>query len=165
MKLQRPQISENDSFLSKIIKYIPAEVIAVYTAIVGVLKQGLDSNLPKKESVETYCIVLIIILCITPIWTFFAVLDNPNESESQSKIKRAIFHSFIATISLVIWIYAIGDILFKSMLCGCYSPEKIDCFDTVAKYDSRLGSIVLILFTGLLVPLLERLVFGKPNRA
>ena len=62
MKLQRPQITEDDNFLSKIIKYIPAEVIAVYTAIVGVLKQNLDSNLPEKSDVNTYFIVLLIIV-------------------------------------------------------------------------------------------------------
>lgn len=154
---------EDDNFLSKIIKYIPAEVIAVYTAIVGVLKQNLDSNLPERSAVNTYFIVLLIIVCLTPIWTYYAVIDNPNIKEPPSKKKRAIFHSIIATISFIIWVYAIGDILFKSWLCKCYSPETIGCFDKSGNYDSILGSIVLILYTGLLVPLLERIVLGKPS--
>lgn len=163
MKLQRPQITEDDNFLSKIIKYIPAEVIAVYTAIVGVLKQNLDSNLPEKSDVNTYFIVLLIIVLLTPIWTYFAVIDNPNTKEPPSKAKRAIFHAIIATISFIIWVYAIGDILFKSWLCKCYSPDTISCFDKSGLYNSVLGSIVLILYTGLLVPLLERIFLGKPT--
>lgn len=163
MKLKRPHISQDDNFLSKIIKYIPAEVIAVYTAIVGVLKQNLDSNLPDKNAVDTYFIVVLIIVCLTPIWTYFAVIDNPNTKEPPSKNKRAIFHAIIAMLSFIIWVYAIGDVLFKSWLCKCYSPETVACFDESGNYDSILGSIFLILYTGLVVPLLERIFLGKPN--
>jgi len=161
MKITRPQIKDDDSFLSKIIKYVPAEIIAVYTAIVGVLKQDLNSALPTESAVDTYFWVLCAIIFLTPIWTYFAVIDNPNTKEPPSKNKRAIFHAIIATLSFIIWVYAIGDTLFKSWLTQCYSDVPLNC-DT-GKYNSVLGSIVLILYTGLLVPLLERIFIGKPN--
>nr|WP_199003113.1 hypothetical protein [Flavobacterium sp. ASV13] len=162
MKIMRPQIKDDDNFLSKIIKYIPAEVIAVYTAIIGILKQDLNSKLPTESAVNTYFWVLCVIIFLTPVWTYIAVIDNPDTKEPPSKTKRAIFHAIIATISFIIWVYAIGDPLFKSWLTNCYSDIKLNC--TPDKYNSVLGSIILILYTGLIVPLLERIILGKPNQ-
>lgn len=164
MPLLRPAVAQDDDFLSKIVKYIPAEIIAVYTAIIGALKKDLNSSLPPEKDVKTYFIVFLIILVITPIWTYFAVIDNPKVTEPPSKMKRAIFHAAVALIAFVIWVYAIGDILFKSWLCGCYAKntDGLKCFDLSGKYNSVLGAVVLILFTGLAVPILERIILGKP---
>ena len=163
MATLRPAVNDNDNFLSKIIKYIPAEILAIYTAIIGVLKAPSNDKLPLEANVHTYFIILIIITALTPVWTYLAVWDNPNIIEPPSKRKRALFHAIIATISFLIWVYAIGDIMFKSWLCKCYDPSSLDCFTSKGHdmYNSILGSVVLILFSGLAVPLLERIVLGN----
>ncbi|WPU92836.1 hypothetical protein SNE25_26280 [Mucilaginibacter sabulilitoris] len=98
-------------------------------------------------------------MVLTPVWTYFAVIDSPT-TPPDKKQKRAIFHAVIALISLVIWVYAIGDILFKSWLCGCYAPANSGCYDLSGRYSSVLGSVILILYTGLVVPLTERIFLG-----
>lgn len=163
--LLRPAIKDDDNWLSKIIKYIPAEILAVYTAVIGVLKSTSNDKLPSGSNVSTYFVIFVIIIVLTPIWTYLAVWDNPNVKEPPSKRKRAIFHAAIATVAFLIWVYAIGDILFKSWLCDCHDPQTMDCFKTAGhdRYNSVIGSLALILFTGLVVPLLERIILGKPT--
>lgn len=163
MKL-RPQIKDNDSALAKIIKYIPAEIITVYTAIIGILKQNLDVEAPKESDINIYFIVLIIITVITPIWTYYAVIDNKNISEPPSKKKRARFHSIIAMIAFLIWVYATGDVLFRAWLCDFFSTYTPSSFDECDLYNSMVGSVVLFLFTFLIVPLAERIILGKPTK-
>jgi hypothetical protein len=171
----RPAVKEDDSFLSKIVKYIPAEIIAVYTAIAGVLKPAANAG-PIQIDVHRYMYVLIFLIIITPIWTYFAVLGNSDIiTEPPTKKQRAIFHATVATIAFVIWVYAIGDILFRCMLCGCYFIPGADAAQQAANlkvfndllngctaYDSKLGAIILILYTGLLVPLFEFIILKKP---
>jgi len=147
----RPAINNDDNYLSKIIKYIPAEVIAVYTAVVGVLKPENSSSTPDTH---VYIILLLIIIGLTPIWTYLAVLDNTDIKEPPPKKKRAAFHAAIATISFCIWLFAIGDELFISWWCR--NAEAGKC-----TYSAKFSSLILILYTGLFVPLLERLVLGK----
>ena len=164
MPLLRPAIKDDDNFLSKIVKYIPTEIIGVYTAIIGVLKAQSNDKLPTEKNVHACFIIFIIIILLTPVWTYLAVLDNPNIKEPPSKRKRAIFHASVATVSFFIWVYAIGDILFKCWLCNCHAPNSLECFTSKGhdKYDSKLGTVILILFSGILVPLLERIILGKP---
>ncbi|MBO9154142.1 hypothetical protein ACFOTA_18145 [Chitinophaga sp. GCM10012297] len=147
----RPTVTNDDNYLSKIIKYIPAEVIAVYTAAAGILKPvgGEAINL------SAYKVTVIIILVLTPIWTYFAVIDKPTSLPEEPKpVKRAVFHAIIATISFIVWLFAIGDMLFIAWWCEI---KQIKCL-----YDAKVASLVLILYTGLIVPLLERIVLGKP---
>ncbi|SMD08326.1 hypothetical protein [Pedobacter nyackensis] len=160
MPTLRPTINDNDSYLAKLIKYIPGEIIAVYTAIIGILNPGNGTQLPDEKNIYAYIIILIVIVLITPIWTYLAVIDNPNVVQPPSGKKRAAFHASIATISFLVWLYAIGDVLFRSLLCGCLKPQ-LDCLKQCA-YNSAVASIILILFTALVVPLLERLILGKP---
>jgi hypothetical protein len=171
----RPAVSDGDNYLSKIIKYIPAELIAVYTAIAGVLKPAANTG-PLELDVERYFWVTLFLIVVTPIWTYIAVIGNSQVVvEPPSKQKRAFFHAALATIAIIIWIYAIGDILFRSWICDCFfvsganQAEEADnlkkfneCLNQCTVYDSRLGAIVLILFTGILVPILEWFVLKKP---
>lgn len=175
MATLRPAVNDNDSFLSKIVKYIPAEIIAVYTAIAGVLKPPANAG-PLQIDVERYFYVLLFLVIVTPIWTYIAVSGSKDiVVEPPSKKKRAIFHSVIAAIAIIIWVYAIGDILFKSLLCHCYfqpgsnSEEQSanlkafnECLNNCKSYDSKLGAIILILFTGIIVPLLEWFILKSP---
>ena len=80
-------VNDSDNFLTKIVKYIPAEIITAYTAALGVW----STDPPPVGSQKTYTFVLYFILVITPIWTYFAVLDNKNNTEPPTRKKRDIF--------------------------------------------------------------------------
>lgn len=149
MATLRPAVEENDSYVQKIVKYIPAEIIAGYTTLVGYLSFG---SFPIPAYYEKYyCILLIILSIITPLWTYFAVLDNNDNSK-----KRAYFHSAIATFAFWIWVYAVGNPLLKALICGgCDDKGCADCI----YYSPVFGSIILVLFT-IMTPVLERMVLG-----
>lgn len=149
----RPAVKEDDTYIQKIIKYIPAEIMAGYTALVGYLSVSSNAEIPPHYK-SYYIILLIILIVITPVWTYFAVIDN-HASESVHQKKRAIFQAFIATVAFIIWVYTIGNVLLKAVLCHCNSTACADC----AAYSPVLGSIILVLFT-LMTPLLERIVLG-----
>ncbi len=154
----RPAINSNDGYIQKLIKYIPAEIVAGYTALTGYLSVNTNTDIPPHYKTY-YMIVLCILLVITPIWTYYAVLDNdqpagPSQGTPPNK-KQAWFHASIATISFTIWVYAIGNPLLKTILCDCTNTGCPDC----GLYSPVLGSIILVLFT-ILTPLFERIVFG-----
>lgn len=144
----RPAVNPGDPYLDRIIAYIPTEVIAAYTAISGLLKDETGVS-------ATYKWVLIALVIITPVWTYFAVKDNPKPLIQDQGAKQALFHAFIAFFSFIIWVYALGDQNLIRLLC--------DGADQCDAYQPRTGAVVLILYTGLLVPLLERIIFGKPD--
>ncbi|RPD46484.1 hypothetical protein [Paracnuella aquatica] len=146
----RPAVRNDDTYLAKIIKYIPSEIIAVYTAIAGLLK-------PNTDYLNYYLWVLILLGVITPVWTYFSVKDNDQPMGLIAVKKAAVFHSIIATVSLAVWIYAIGDELLQHLLCG-----KVDQGEVCHWYQPVLASILLIIYTGLIVPLLERIILGPP---
>ncbi|MGH2643748.1 MAG: hypothetical protein ACRDE2_07370 [Chitinophagaceae bacterium] len=149
----RPAIKEDDNYVQKVIKYIPIEIVAGYTALTGYLTVGTYTEIPPSYKIY-YTILLVILIVITPIWTYYAVIDGPAESE-EGKKKRVIFHAVIATIAFIIWVYAGGNVLLKAVLCDCNSTNCPDC----AWYSPVLGSILLVLFT-LLTPLFERIILG-----
>lgn len=149
----RPAVTENDGYIQKIIKYIPAEIVAGYIALVGYL--GVNNGAEIPPHYDTYYIILLcILIVITPVWTYFAVIDADGSDPVLQK-KRAYFHAFIATFAFVIWVYAIGNPLLKVVLCGC---STISCEDCVY-YSPVLGSIFLVLFT-IITPLIERIILG-----
>lgn len=149
----RPAVKEDDSYIQKIIKYIPAEIMAGYTALVGYLSVGSHSEIPPHYK-SYYMILLIILIVITPVWTYFGVIDSQTP-ESVHQKKRAIFQAFIATVAFIIWVYAIGNVILKAVLCHCNNTDCADC----ASYSPVLGSIILVLFT-LMTPLFERIILG-----
>ncbi|TAN18080.1 MAG: hypothetical protein EPN37_05910 [Chitinophagaceae bacterium] len=148
----RPAVRESDGYIQKIIKYIPAEIIAGYTALVGYLTVGSNAELPPHYKTY-YIILLLVLIAITPVWTYFAVIDSQSPHGNQKK--RAIFHAAIATVAFIIWVYAIGNILLKAVLCNCHSASCADC----GLYSPVFGSILLVLFT-LMTPLFERIFLG-----
>ena len=144
----RPVVNPGDPYLDRILAYIPTEVIAAYTAISGLLKDDTGVS-------STYKWVLFTLIVITPVWTYFAVKDNPKPLIRSGGEKQALFHAIVAFFSFIIWVYALGDQNLIRLLC--------DGLDQCAAYQPRTGAVVLILYTGLLVPLLERIIFGKPD--
>jgi len=153
MKTIRPAVAEDDGYIQKLIKYIPVEVIAAYTAMVGYLAIGPTTDIPVYKIY--YLVLLAILFIASPVWTYFAVLDDTDENTDQKK-KRALFHSAISGFAFLIWVYATGNPLLQILLCKCTTANCSDC----AIYSHALGSMILVLFT-LVTPLLERIILGK----
>jgi hypothetical protein len=150
----RPAVKTDDGYIQKIIKYIPAEIIAGYTALVGYLNIDSTTSIPTYKTY--YLILLVALFVITPVWTYYAVYDDA--STQANKTTRAIFQATIAAIAFLIWVYAVGNPLLKALLCGCTTIICKDC----PQYSPVLGSIILVLFT-ILTPLLDRIILGKKS--
>ncbi|TAM94691.1 MAG: hypothetical protein EPN39_16865 [Chitinophagaceae bacterium] len=149
----RPAVKESDGYVQKISKYIPVEIIAGYTALTGYLTIGANMEIPSHY--KTYYIILLIVLIVmTPVWTYFAVIDG-QAAELDKQKKRVFFQAAIAMLSFIIWVYAIGNVLLKAILCHCNNTACADC----SSYSPVLGSIILVLFT-LMTPLFERIILG-----
>jgi hypothetical protein len=154
MATLRPAVKDDDGYVLKIIKYIPAEIVTGYTALVGYLTVTANSEIPAYY--KTYYLILLgLLVLITPIWTFYAVLDKSDPPGQKTAKNKAFFHAVIATSAFAIWVYAIGNPLLKALLCNC---TNIDCPDC-GYYSNLLGSIILVIFT-IITPLIERIVLG-----
>lgn len=154
MATLRPSVKDDDEYVQKIIKYIPAEIVTGYTVLVGYLTVTANSGIPAHY--KTYYLILLgTLVLITPIWTFYAVLDKTNSPCRRTDWEKAIFHAGIATIAFVIWVYAIGNPILKALVCDCIYANCPDCY----YYSNVLGSIILVIFT-IITPLIERIALG-----
>lgn len=135
--------NKEDTYLEKVIKYIPTEIVAAYTAMRALL-------LPDKEKVSQeilpygadsdfylYSIIFIGCLVLTPIYKYFTLKDK--------NLPIPIYQIVISFFAFAIWVFAFGD-FFEINWKG---------------YSHKLASIILIFFT-LTTPLLER-IFIKPT--
>jgi hypothetical protein len=79
-------IEQENSFLQVLLKLIPSEVIAVFIFIQGVMPRVLLPHL----------VVALLLVCITPVYLYWA-------GGVRSRTQLAI-----STLSLVVWVYAMG---------------------------------------------------------
>ena len=79
-------IQQENSFLQVLLKLIPSEVIAVFIFIQGVMPRALFPHL----------VVALLLVAITPVYLYWAggVRSRPQ--------------LWVSTLSLVVWIYAMG---------------------------------------------------------
>ena len=132
-----------DTYLEKVVKYIPTEIVAAYTAMRALL-------LPDKEKVSQeilpygiesdfylYSVIFLGCLILTPIYKYFTLKDDGLPIP-----KYQIAISFFA---FVFWVFAFGD-FFEINWKG---------------YSHKLASIILIFFT-LITPILEKM-FVRSN--
>lgn len=116
-----------DSYLGKVARYIPSEIVAAYLAASGIV-MGASGDIPKL----TWLWVVIAVLgVLTPIWMIFAT-NVPGKP-------KAVFQIVVATVAYLVWVFAISG---------------ADLFP--AWYNSIYGGLLLILFT-LVVPLVEKI--------
>src|SRR5688572_13360233 len=151
MIFKRPRITQDDNYFSKIIKYIPAEIITAFTAISGAL--AVDSNVVLQQSnIETYCNSVLVLIILTPIYMYYAVIDSQNSNNGDKK--KALFHAGIATASFIIYVFAAGHRQMIAILYDCVDPKE-PCLNYFPAY----GAAILGLFT-VITPIIERIVLG-----
>lgn len=92
-----------DGYFDRLFKYIPAELVAGYIFVLGVVKQLTDAG-----EIKVFQWILFFVFCIlTPLylWRVQKVL----------KIQQHV----ISLLSFVVWAFALGG---PFALCGWYNP-------------------------------------------
>jgi hypothetical protein len=93
-------IEQENSFLQVLLKLIPSEVIAVYVFIQGVLPRQLLPHL----------VMALVLVALTPLYLRFAA-----GVKSRTQL-------VLSTLSLVVWIYAMGTGPLRFVRAPYYEP-------------------------------------------
>ena len=121
-------VNRADTYLSRVLKYIPSEIVMAYISIDGMLRTCYNPNLwaDRQMLLKLLWIVSAILTAITPLWLWRVM-----------RVRR-FSQLFISTISVPVWLFALGG---PFSLLGWYRPA--------------LGAIVLPLYT-LILPIISR---------
>lgn len=117
-----------DAYLTKIVKYIPAEIVVAYVAASRAL-EGAKDQVPLETMLW---IVTGVLLALTPVWMLFAAAEPGRP--------RPTFQASAATLAFACWVFALGG------------P-----FEFQAWYRPVHGTLVLVLVT-LVIPLAEKVL-------
>jgi len=118
------------SYFEKLLAFIPADMVAGYMAVDGVLKQALSASIPN----EIYWAVTLALVCLCPLYICFRPTEN-------SIVKCSLrFRAVTGSIAFIVWIFALGG------------PFAV----TFTWYEPVYGSLLLIVTT-LAIPVFERI--------
>ena len=106
-----------DTYFDKVVKYIPADIVAAWVAVTGLIKSAGGVN---PATVLWICFIVGAVL--TAAWTW-----KQTQSPGQS---AAIKQIIISTIAFSVWVFALG------------AP-----FDALAWYQPLYASLLLIGYT------------------
>jgi CDP-diglyceride synthetase len=113
--------ADADGFWDKVIKNIPGDVVAGWTAVLGLFK-GAAGTLPDQQTLTYLWILFGIFLVAVFVWTF--------RQTSRPGAKPAWTQIILSTIAFFVWALALG------------TP-----FDTLSFYDGRVAAALLIVYT------------------
>ena len=105
-----------DDYFSKLIKYIPTEVVGGWIAITGLIKSA--DGIPTNT-------ILWILLVIFTVMTAVYIFQQTSEPKKPPAVKQTI----ISTIAFIVWVFALGE------------P-----FNSLSFYKPVYGSTLLILY-------------------
>lgn len=131
--MKRPTALPSDSYVSKMVVYIPTEIIAAYVAASGFIK-----GLPLRQQFAWFCIVAVGMLLLTPVY-LSAATSSPGK-------KRPLAHPVTGAIAFGAWVFATG---------GPFEHFQLAPDGSSGWYSRAIGSIVLVLVC-LMLPLIER---------
>jgi hypothetical protein len=106
--------------LDRVVKYVPADVIAAWTAAVAVIKGAV--GIPSAT-------VLLICFVVGIALTFWWILKQTDAPGMPPAHKQAI----IASVAFMVWVLALGDL--------------DDALKTVIAWNEAYAKLLLILFT------------------
>jgi hypothetical protein len=123
-----------DNYVTKIIKYIPAESVAAYLAATGIIATAAD--IPIRT---VLWIIAVSLFVFTFLWQLFGA------SGKSEGLPLPFYQAIVSTIAFAVWVSVVsGDILIGTGWNPVY------------------GSLLALAIT-LFVPLLEK-VFVRPKR-
>jgi len=104
-QLQANQAGSVDTYFDRVVKYIPADIIAAWTTATGLIAvaAGLSRNV--------LWIVFFVLLVLTPFW-IMKTTDKPNQPHAKTQIA-------IGTIAFAVWVFALGGPFAQ---LGFYKP-------------------------------------------
>jgi len=119
------------SYFEKLLAFIPADMVAGYMAVDGVLKQALsDVVIPHA----IYWAVFLSLLALVPLYICFKPIET-------TILKCSLrFRAVTGTIAFAVWVFALGG------------PFAV----TFTWYEPVYGSLLLIVTT-LAIPVFERI--------
>lgn len=111
---------EPDGYLDRVVKYVPADVIAAWTAAVAVIKGAV--GIPN---------VLVMLICFVVGLglAFWWTLKQTATAGQPPAYKQAI----IATLAFLVWVLALGDLN--------------DALKVVTAWNEAYAKLILIAFT------------------
>ena len=121
-------INKADTYLSRVLKYIPSEIVMAYLSIDGVLRSCYNVNVwaDRQMLLRLLWGVSAVLTILTPLWLWrvMGVRRRPQ--------------LIISTLSVPVWLFALGG------------P-----FDLLYWYRPALGAVALPLYT-LILPIISR---------
>lgn len=135
--MKRPTVGNADGYLSRMVIYIPTEIIAGYVAVSGFIK-----GLPSKQQFTWFCIVSIVMLVLTPLYLAYAT-SSPGR-------KKTVSHPLTSALAFAAWVFATG---------GPFEKFQITPDGSAGWYNRTIGSIVLVIVC-LALPLIEKALSG-----
>jgi len=109
-----------DKYLDRVVKYVPADVVAAWTAAVALIKA--TTGIP---STTVLLISFAVVLGITFWWT----LHVTKEAAQPPAYKQAI----IAVVAFAVWVLALGDLN--------------DALQMIGGWNQVYAKLILIVFT------------------
>ena len=101
-----------EDYLERIVKYVPVEIIAAYMAIRGFLPaHGTDGAIPAWAEIAIY----VALIGLTPLYLLKVAGDAPDKGRQLG----------IATVSFVVWSYAIGGPFFWKAVSSLAGDAEI----------------------------------------
>jgi hypothetical protein len=121
-------VNRADTYMSRVLKYIPSEIVVAYISIDGILRTCYNPNLwaDRQMLLKLLWIISAILTVLTPLWLWRVM-----------RVRR-LSQLFISTISVPVWLFALGG------------P-----FSLLDWYRPALGAIALPLYT-LILPIISR---------
>jgi hypothetical protein len=109
-----------DEYLDKVVKYVPADIIAAWTAAVAVIKAA--GGIPH---VAVLLICFVIGLGLT-YWWMLKTTTSPGQP-------RAVKQAGVAVVAFAVWVLALGDLN--------------DALAVIPGWNVAYAKLILILFT------------------
>ena len=119
-KLRLASSNDRDSYLERVGKYVPAEIVAAYIALIG-----FAANVPAASQRAALIVIFSVCLIATPLYLW--------RIGKSSKVKAV--HLAISSIAFVVWAFAAGG------AGGIFGVGGLNI------YDPSWASIVLVIFT------------------
>jgi len=132
--IKRPTVKRDDSYLTKMVKYIPTEIVTAYVALSGFIKA-----LPENQQFTWFCVAAVALLVFTPV--YLAI------STTTSRKSKSIAHPVTGFLAFAAWVFATG---------GPFERFQMSPDGSSGWYSRAVGSIVLVLVC-LSLPIVERL--------
>jgi hypothetical protein len=134
-----------DSYVDQIIKYIPAETITAYQAVLGF---AYPDGAPPAGQPDPSAGIMGWVAGVGLIFTFGWVLLGAHDADKKEPL--AWSQACVALLAFAVWLFAIN-----SQALRVWFPSLV--------WNERYGSILLVIATVMVLPLLGRLlnrIFG-----